>query len=890
MMSMERLGNKASGVYGLVIAVAICLLLITPALAAVPHKVSQEIPYGPYVDEIVFSEVSEETDALEKLNAGDLHLWLWGIETPEGLATADELPNVDYVNTYPGMYDLFVNPLPYVNISGEPRFNPFGIREVREAINWLVDREYIAKEVLGGLGYPDYTVYTPYAIADYARTYPKMMELESEYSHDFDKAREVIFNALTDAGCTFKDGKWYDPDGNLIELYFVIRTEDMRKDIGDYVASLLEDIGFTVHRDYGTLWKAIPKVYGGISDWHLYTEGWAFEAMTAYDDSIAYYMYCSPWTGAVFEYYTPSPRLVELTEKLLNAEYSNMTERLSWIEEINELCLKDSTRVWLVVQVSPFPYNTGVTNISYDLVSGFWSPYTLRTTRFPDEIGGTLKVGIKAFPGDAFNPVGGFKWLYSVHVRHVVTDAYGVYVHPHTGIYIPIRETFSVETAGPDGNLSVPEDALIFDPATKDWKKVGSGVNATSAVTLNFDFGKWHHGEDMTMADIFAAIAHAYLVAYEDSDIYDPWAVSPGQEVFIASCKGIKVVNDTALTVYIDYWHIDPTYIAALADVWTATPWELYALMDAAVSANELAFSDSKAEALGVEWLDLARGPSLDILADHLADLKAANYIPDYMKDADLPDCAKITDDMATARWSALEKWYSGPITVSGHEYKDGLGHFFVSNGPFYLESIDTVAKTITVKAFRDYVYKADRWDDLVTPKIPEMSIETPAQVVPGLPATINVTSTFEGEPYSKVDVDVLIVNPEGQTVIEKTATWNANASKFVATLSEEETGALTPGVYTVYVIAIPHEAAVPKVTTKSLTVIPVMVYIESQIDALEASLEHDIAELQSTVSDLETQLAAARAAARNAMYAGVGVGVIGIAIAAVAIALAKKS
>jgi len=877
MMSMERLGNKASGVYGLVIAVAICLLLITPALAAVPHKVSQEIPYGPYVDEIVFSEVSEETDALEKLNAGDLHLWLWGIETPEGLATADELPNVDYIKTYSGTYNLFINPLPYVNISGEPRFNPFGIREVREALNWLVDREYIAEEIMGGLGYPDYTVYMPFLIGDYFRVLPKMIELEAEYSHDFDKAREVIFEALTDAGCTFKDGKWYDPDGNLIELYFVIRTEDKRKDIGDYIAGLLEELGFTVHRDYGTKEKAIPKVYGGITDWHLYTEGWAFEAMTAYEDTIAYFMYCSPWTGAVFEYYTPERRLVELAEKLLNAEYANMTERLSWIEEINELCLKDSTRVWLVDQVMPFPYNTGVTNISYDLVAGFWSLYTLRTTRFPDTIGGTLKVGIKGFPADAFNPVGGFKWIYSTHVRTVIMDSYGVYPHPHTGIYIPIRETFSVETAGPEGVLPVPEDALIFDPATKDWKTVGEGVNATSAVTLNFDFGKWHHGEDMTMADIFAAIAHVYLVAYNESDIYDPWAVTGGQELFISTCKGIKVLNNTALTVYIDYWHIDPTYIAALADVWTATPWELYALMDAAVSEHKLAFSDSMAESWGVEWLDLARGPSLDILKDYLADLKARNHFPTYMGDPDLPDVAKLDASKASARWAALDAWYTDH------------GHFFVSNGPFYLENIDPVAKTITVKAFRNYVYKADRWDGLAVP-IPKIGLEVPARVVPGLPATINVTSTFKGEPYSLVDVRISIVNPEGETVIEKTATWDESVSKFVVTLSEEETGTLLPGIYKVYAIATPHGTAVLKVETKGLVVIPVMVYIESQIDALEASLEHDIAELQSTVSDLETQLAAARAAARNAMYAGVGVGVIGIAIAAVAIALAKKS
>ena len=873
---MERVRNGKMTATAAVIALMICILLTAPALAVAFHPVAQEIPHGPYVDEIVFTLVEEETDALEKLDAGEIHLWLYNIETPEGLATAEELANVDYISAYPGMYDLFINPLPYVNISGVKRFNPFGIREVREAINWLVDREYIAREVMGGLGYPQYTVYTPYAIADYARVYPKMMELEDKYRHDFEKAQEVIYEALTEAGCTLKEGKWYDPDGNLIEIHFVIRIEDVRRDIGDYVAGLLEDLGFTVVRDYAPVAKAIPKVYGGITDWHLYTEGWAFSAMTGYEDTIAYYMYCSYWTGAVLAYYSPSPRLVELATALLEAEYTNMTERLRWIEEISELCLEDSTRVWLVVQVGPFPYNTGVTNIAYDLAAGCWSLFTLRTVRFPDEIGGTLKVGIKVFPEDAFNPVGGFKWLYSEHMGNLLKD-YGLWIHPHTGLYMPVRANYAVETAGPEGVLPVPEDAILFDPATQDWYKVGADVNATSKVTFNFAFGKWHHGEEMTMADILAAVAHTYLVAYEGSDIYDPWAVTPGQELFIATCKGIKVINDTAVEVYIDYWHIDESYIAAAADIWTHASWEILALMDAAVKDHALAFSDSAAELWGVGWLDLARGPSLEILEGYFEDLNATSYYPPYMDDPDLPEVAKLDASKAAARWTALGAWF------------EDKGHFFVSNGPCYLESIDPVAKTITLKAFREYVYTADHWDHLVTPKVPEIGVETPPQVVPGLPATVNVTSTFAGEAYELVDITFLLVNPEGETVLSKKPTWDATAAKFIVSLTEEETGMLTPGVYTIYVIAIPQEAAIPKVTTKSLTVIPVMVYIESQIDALEASLSADIADLQDTITGLQTELAAARAAARSSMYTGVAVGVVGIAIAAAALAMAFR-
>jgi len=232
---------------------------------------------------------------------------------------------------------------------------------------------------------------------------------------------------------------------------------------------------------------------------------------------------------------------------------------------------------------------------------------------------------------------------------------------------------------------------------------------------------------------------------------------------------------------------------------------------------------------------------------------------------------------LRSARWNALDSWYTDH------------GHFFVSNGPFYLESIDATAKTITVKAFRNYVYKADRWDDLVTPKIPEITAEIPSTIiaVPGLTVTIPITSTLKGAPYSDVDVKFILMDSEGNVVLEKTPTWDETTHEFrvIFVLTGEELGA-----YTAYVVAIPKEAAVPEVISKSITIVPLSVYVEDKISAMNATLSSQIAELESTVSDLEAQLAAARASARNAMYAGVGVGVIGIVIAAVAIALAKKS
>jgi len=874
--------------YTLLIAILIAFLVVPlipmPKAATSPvSKAPEEIPYGPYLDQITFTQVSDEATALAKLSSGDIHMWLWPLDTPEAVQEAEENPNINLVDAYAGCYNLFINPLPEVEITGVgKRFNPFGIPEVREALNWYLNREFIAKEIMGGLAIPHVTVFPP-VWPDYIRLYPDMKAIENEYLYDPEEAWNVIYSALTDAGCTYTAGKWYDPDGNLIEIKFYIRQEDVRKDIGNYIADELEKLGFTVDRVLCTGSKALQVVYNSISDWHLYTEGYAFTAITPYADDFPYYFYVSEYSGAVFANYTPAPTLKDLAYKLMMGEYKNEEERNQWILELTRLCLKDSSRIWVVWEKRPFPYRSELTNVAYDLTGGFYSMFTLRAAKLATGVGGNIKVGNRIMFVSAWNPIGGETWLYDTLITRYISDP-GMWPHPHTGSYIPVRANFTVETVGPEAEekIPVPEDALLFNDTypTLDWYKVGPNVTAISKVTFHYALGKWHHGEDISVADLLDAVAHVYRIATSGDPLYDPYCVGTGTLMFLDSLKGIKVEDSNTITVYLDYWHLDETFIAALADIWTTLPWEVRAIMDAAVEAKAAAFSGPMAETWQVETIDLAKGPTLSILAGNMTNLKAQNYIPSYMKDPDLPDVAKITDDMATARWTALENWYNDK------------GHFYVSNGPYYLDSVDTVALTTTIKAFRDgYPFKADHWDWLVTPKVPDITVTPPEEVVPGVEATIMVTATLNGEPYNNTEIIFILLDAEGNAILRKNGELTG-PGEFTITLTQEETGALTPGVYTIQVISIGKEAALAKVVTASLTVVPEIVYIERIIRDVETRLTSLIESISESLTTTSEEVSTVRSS-MNIVIALVGVAtavsIISVIMAALAFKALKK-
>ena len=71
------------------------------------------------------------------------------------------------------------------------RLNPFSNPKVREAVNWLIDRNYLAQEAIGPMGKP-MTVVLVSSFPDYVRYVDIIRPLEAKYSYNFEKAKEVI--------------------------------------------------------------------------------------------------------------------------------------------------------------------------------------------------------------------------------------------------------------------------------------------------------------------------------------------------------------------------------------------------------------------------------------------------------------------------------------------------------------------------------------------------------------------------------------------------------------------------------------------------------------------------------------------------------------------------
>ena len=835
-----------------------------------------QVKTGPYVDKIIWKFMDEDV-AIRELDAGKIHMVMDNLRKPENVEFAEKSPNIIIYKSVCGIFDLFVNPLPT-----ESGFNPFSIPEVREALNYLIDREYIAKEILRGWGIPIWTHWWT-THPEYARIADFMKMLEAKYAYNFEKAKEMITRALLKVGAEFKNGKWYYK-GKPIVIKFFIRTEDVRRQIGDYIAELLEKLGFTVERIYGPAKKAIPVVYFGDprkGEWHLYTEGWAYTGITAYADEDPEFFYVSHWSGEVFRYYgpeyRPEPMIIELSERLARGEYRSIEERESWIKRIIEMELKDAVRVWLVARICPFVTYKTVKNVAYDLVAGFWTPFTLRTVNLEGKIGGTLTItDIRAFVASAWNPIGGETWLYDIVKTQLIWDS-GAWVHPHTGKYIPVRVVFKVETAGPEGKLKVPSDAMIWDVKERIWKK-GVYKEATSKITARLILGKWHHGIDIDMNDVLTSVALVIDVCSSDSPIYDSAACDPIDATFTEKFRGIRIVNANTIEIYIDYWHIDKTYIGRFADyAWPRLPWEVVALLYKAVIDKKLAFSESRAKEWGVEWIDLSKGPTLDILKEYLDKAIEESYVPPYLK-------GKVSPEEARRRYEAVKKFY------------ETYHHFYISNGPFKLVKIDPVAQVAEFEAFREgYPLPVGYFDWLVKPKIPEIVISFPKTVVPGLPMVINITSTFEGKPYSKIAVlKALVIDPATGKVIavEEGKLVKPEAGLFSIEFSGKETAFLKPGTYKIMVIAVGAEAAVPEFKEYTVEAIPPIVHFErmlkSAISDIRSEIDVRISELRSSIEDLRGRIegvSASISSIQGIAYAAIALAIIAIAIAAASFA-----
>ena len=532
------------------------------------------------------------------------------------------------------------------------------------------------------------------------------------------------------------------------------------------VRAELEQAGFEVAITYEQFAPAVQKVYSSdpaALEWHIYTEGWGRGAPQRYDVGNVN-SFNAPWLGNMpgwreegFWQYE-NAELDELGKKLYRGEFDSREERDEIYRTMTAAGLDESIRVWLATVNNSFPVVTSMEGLTRDLVAGPRNPWALREAYVPGS--DDVRVGHQWVWTErtTYNPVGGLGDVYSVDLWRNLTDP-PIWNDPFTGIPQPFRATYDVETAGPDGTLEVPADALTWDVESKTWVPVAPGTQAVSKVT--FDYSRytgsnWHHGQPITMADAIYSIAQTVDRAYDPEKAKIETALAATARPVLETFKGYRMTDDDHLEVYVDYWHFDADHIAAYASpVSFDMPWEVKAAMDDLVfEQRRAAYSDTAASRYSVPWLSLVLERDAGLVDRTLRDMERDETVPAGV--FEFGDRTLVTPEEAVARYQAAQAWF------------DEKEHLVISDGPFYLEQFDPPAQFAELLAFRDpsYPFKPG---DLYRGEPPELSIDAISAdpIVPGEDAVVTATVTGPGT----VGLRYLLLDPAvGEVVVEGSA------------------------------------------------------------------------------------------------------------------------
>ncbi len=842
-----------------------------PATEAAPEPTKAPEPTptpqprtGAWVDEVTFITETDDVAGYEQVKGGLVDVYAFTIGNPDIYKEAKANPDVKVLEFFGVYNELTFNTYkqwkPTEEVAEDAtgicgtrttdegveetaicefdngQLNPFGNKKIREAMNWLVDRDYIAREIMGGLATPKYLPITS-AFPDYARYIDKVRELEAKYAYNFDKAKEVVTAEMEAMGATLNEEGIWTYNGEPVEIVVLIRTEDERKEIGDYFANQLEALGFQVKRHYGTFSElGAFWIRGNPAEgtWHAYTGGWITTVVSRDQGGNFEFFYTPRGIGiALWQTYDPGPEFDKISERLANNDFKDIAERDELFRQALELALQESVRIWLVDQKS-FSVVRNDIEVAYDLaggVSGAWLwPLTLRRT---GQEGGSITWLNADVLSDPWNPVGGSNAIYDAQVYRAL-GSQGVLPDPFTGLAwpyrieraevvaqtgTPITKTLDWVTLEFQDEIVVPEDAWVdWDAKEQRFITAGElGEQRTARIKSVvyypedlYDTVKWHDGSSFDIADVIMGLILTFDRGKPDSPIFDE-SYQGDFESFLSVFKGVRIVSEQPLVIE---WYTDSFQLDAELTVTTLWPqygfgegaWHMIALGVLAEQNEELAFTADKADALGVEWMSYIAGPSLEILAKYLDQAANEGFIP-YANVLG----QYITAEEAQQRWANYKAWY------------EKMGHFWIGTGPFYLDKVFPVEKTVVIKRFEDFPDPADRWLRFSEPMLADVTIEGPARVRAAEGATFEVVITFKGEPYPANEiaaVKYLLFNAEGNVVATGDATM-AEEGRYTIELTADQLGELGVGAARLEVAVTSKAVSIPSLSSVEFLVLP---------------------------------------------------------------------
>ena len=615
-------------------------------------------------------EITDEK-VVPALLSGEIDYCLTSL-TPEQALELRDNQDIKLYYASSQMEGIIMNPAP----APEGELNPFSIREVRFAMQYLIDRDIIVDEIHKGFAMPIIT-----NINSEHPSYGAIEEVVEEYG--FVRDEEVMVRAMSAAGAEEVDGSW-EYNGRPVAIKALVSAEEGEfRDIGELVSSALEDAGFSVERVYLERGDENPVYYSDPAElqWHLSVTGWIYYGFSRYQDV----SFPEPYNKEGWWQYE-NEEIEGLKDGL-----KNYSSKAGWEQANRELArayIDDSVSIWLTSKKNIFAARSEVQGLVEDKFVGLRSYGNVRKAHVPGK--GTLVIGNRYTyeNEDSWNPVV-IEGIYMMDILNTIHDPV-TWSDPKDLSKGPFRWDYSIETEGPDGKMGVPADAFVWDVEDKEWVPVGEGVESRSRVTYdlsNYVESRWHHGAEISWADVLYLTASVWDRSYDEGKqelSSDAW------KKYIEALKGLRIEGDR-LDVYTDRWGFsDEDFLGFARMFQRIAPWEIYAAGDRVVFGDRTLVYNKYAmpEGLDAPAMSLVNESHIGIVLEALDGLEYAEIEP-FVTAGGVP---YATEDDLQERVNAVHGWY------------DGHGHLIISDGPFYLETY-TADGSVVLKAFRDPSY-----------------------------------------------------------------------------------------------------------------------------------------------------------------------------------------
>jgi len=735
---------------------------------------------GAYTDNLQFIQYLDGNIALHDIQAGNLDTYFFRIPL-ETVASISKDPNVKIYEKNAGSFGFLLNPAPSKNPN---ILNPFQFKEIRFAVNYLINREFVVDEILNGYGSVQID---PFGISspEYEALIPVIESYNFKYNPSL--AKGIIEKSLISHGATKLDGKW-TYNGSPISIKLMIRSDDLpRKSMGEMLANELEKIGFTVQRDYGDLNKANLVVYGKDPQelsWQVYTEGFGGTSQfVRYNPSTAAQMY-SPYFGSMPGRGNPSfwnyqnSTLDKITQSIEFSNFTSEEERNELLRQALTLGIQESVRLFVAQNIDPYAASSSIKGLINDFGAGISTSKSLINARSIKNTS-SINVGVKEVYQGAWNNVGGCNDIYCTNILSLVSDS-PTSRNPYTGEVIPLRnEWTNITTMGPEKRLAVDNDAVTWNPSDQKWEDVGKNTSK-SKVTLHLVFSNWQNGQAMNKADLIYQLYFPYEWSSKinsTDQTYDPEYAQPAQ-VALKYLRGTKFLNNSTLVSFVDYWHFDKKEIADFASVWATSPWEVNAAIERLVKNGVFAYSRTEATVKNIEWLSLIIPSHAQAIKQELEKMKAEGFVPAPLK-------GMVSVDEALRRYDASIKW------ITEHN------HAIIGNGPYEIKNYNPAGRVISLAAFRDssYPFPKGYWSIYESPKLAKFEkVQYPKIVTRGLPLKISGNVTIGGNYISNATLTYFIFDKDNHQVTQGTGKWIDDNGNFLIAINGSSTKAMSIG------------------------------------------------------------------------------------------------